>query len=242
MGPSSRGASSHRKGGVPRSLTEHQIVGAALDLTREVGLESLTMNALAERLGVGVMTLYSYFRGRGELLDAMAKRASIDLYDQHNDASDAPWDVELRTHYHAIRDSLKRHPALADLLFYRGQVLGAGPDRFDPITDHIQGHVRSMVDAGIDPALAVRAFIGISFFTLTSALREEDFKEATPFRSRVEELLASISNTTPPDQVADVRFGSDEQFETLLDLLLRGLKSTVNERGHVSKPQPRGRR
>ena len=40
------------------------------------GLDGLTMNALATRLGVGVMTIYSYYRGRDELLDAMADRAA----------------------------------------------------------------------------------------------------------------------------------------------------------------------
>ena len=111
--PSSRGSRSRRKGGVPRSLTQSQIVEAALELTRVNGLDGLTMNALATRLGVGVMTIYSYYRGRDELLDAMADRAAAELYDNHRDSIDQPWDVELRAHYRALRESLRSHPSLA---------------------------------------------------------------------------------------------------------------------------------
>ena len=80
---SSRARSTRRRGGLKRSLTEDQIVEAALGLTHELGLHRLTMAGLAERLGVGAMTPYSYFRSRDELLDAMARRA--ELYDGHVD-------------------------------------------------------------------------------------------------------------------------------------------------------------
>ena len=168
--PSSRGSRSRRKGGVPRSLTQSQIVEAALELTRVNGLDGLTMNALATRLGVGVMTIYSYYRGRDELLDAMADRAAAELYANHRDSIDQPWDVELRVHYRALRESLRSHPSLADLIFFRGQVLAANADQLDRIAEHMHGHIASMIHGGIEPTLAMRVFLGLSFFTLASAL------------------------------------------------------------------------
>jgi AcrR family transcriptional regulator len=227
---SSRGHSrAVRRGGAPRSLTEDQIVDVALAITRAEGLDGLTMTALADRLGVGVMTLYSYFRGRDELLDAMAHRAAVELYDHHEDITGATWDVELLVHYKAIRSSLKRHPALADLLFYRGQVLPAGGPEFDEIASHVRRHVEAMVAGGVAPASAVRAFLGLSMFTLASTLRDDDREAVSGNRERIDDLVKSVSATLPDSVGGDVRFGSDEQFEAMLAFVIRGIEATIGE-------------
>ena len=45
-----------------RSLSREEVAGAALELVDEVGLDGLSMRRLAQRVGVGTMTLYGYFR------------------------------------------------------------------------------------------------------------------------------------------------------------------------------------
>jgi AcrR family transcriptional regulator len=208
-----------------RSLTEDQIVEAALGLTHELGLDKMTMAGLAEQLGVGAMTLYSYFRSRDELLDAMARRAAVDLYDGHVDLDGESWDVELREHYQQVRENLKANPTLADLLFYRGQVL-AGTELSEDIAAHWRRHTDAMIVGGIESTVAVRALYGLSMFCFASALRVEDLRESTEYRQRIEETLTAIGRL-PQGSAPDVRFGSDEQFDTMLDLVLRGLKSTI---------------
>jgi AcrR family transcriptional regulator len=223
---SSPARSTRRRGGVKRSLTEDQIVEAALGLTHELSLDKLTMAGLAERLGVGAMTLYSYFRSRDELLDAMARRAAVELYDRHVDLDGASWDVELREHYHQIRENLKAHPTLADLLFYRGQVL-AGRELAEEIAAHWRRHIDAMISGGIESTLAVQALYGLSMLCFASALRVEDLTESTEYRQRIEETLTATGRL-PEGTAPDVRFGSDEQFDIMLDLVLRGLKSTID--------------
>ncbi|MEU9889053.1 TetR/AcrR family transcriptional regulator [Sphaerisporangium sp. NPDC051011] len=48
-----------------------RIVGAAIELADADGLAALTMRRVAERLGVGTMSLYTYVPGKAELLDLM---------------------------------------------------------------------------------------------------------------------------------------------------------------------------
>lgn len=219
-----------RRGGAPRSLTEDQIVDAALTITRGDGLDGLTMTALADRLGVGVMTLYSYFRGRDELLDAMAHRAAVDLYDHHDDIAGASWEVQLSVHYKSIRNSLKRHPTLADLLFYRSQVFPAGGPEFDEIVAHARRHVESMVAGGVAPETAVRAFLGLSLFTVASAVGEGDLRHgATEYRERIDAYMKSVGAGLPGDIEKRTWFGSDEQFEAMLDFVIRGVATTIGE-------------
>ena len=52
-------------------LSVDQIVAAAIELADAEGLEALSMRRVAERLGVGTMSLYTYVPGKAELLDVM---------------------------------------------------------------------------------------------------------------------------------------------------------------------------
>ena len=52
-------------------LTVDRIVAAAVELADAEGLAALSMRRVAERLGVGTMSLYTYVPGKAELLDVM---------------------------------------------------------------------------------------------------------------------------------------------------------------------------
>ena len=55
------------------ALTQEQVVGAAVDLLAEVGLEALTLRRLATELGVSAPTLYWHVRNKRKLLDHIAE-------------------------------------------------------------------------------------------------------------------------------------------------------------------------
>ncbi|WP_345430151.1 TetR/AcrR family transcriptional regulator [Actinoallomurus vinaceus] len=59
-----------RRGPKPR-LTIERITQAAIEVADEEGLGALAMRRVAERLGVGAMSLYTYVPGKAELLDLM---------------------------------------------------------------------------------------------------------------------------------------------------------------------------
>src|SRR5438552_1756105 len=56
-----------------RGLTRDRLVGAALELVNEDGLESLSMRALADRVDVKAASLYWHVRDRRELLELLAE-------------------------------------------------------------------------------------------------------------------------------------------------------------------------
>ncbi|MFF7944923.1 TetR/AcrR family transcriptional regulator [Nocardia gamkensis] len=231
MAPSSKAGRSGRRGGVARSLNTEQIVDAALAITREANLSGLTMNVLAERLGVGAMTLYSYFRSRDELLDAMGRQAAVELYEWQVDATDAPWQEGLRVHYQSIREGLKSRPALADLIFFRGELIPADAEHYAPIVAHMRRHIDAMVDGGVPAELAMRVFLGLSMFTVASVLREDDYTTAsTLYRRHFDDLVESVTGETDHDSDADARFGSDTEFTMMLDIFIEGIESTVKKR------------
>ncbi len=52
-------------------LSVDRIVRAAIELADRDGLEAVSMRRVADQLGVGTMSLYTYVPGKGELLDVM---------------------------------------------------------------------------------------------------------------------------------------------------------------------------
>ncbi|MCC2593940.1 TetR/AcrR family transcriptional regulator C-terminal domain-containing protein [Tessaracoccus sp. OS52] len=67
-------------GRVGRSgLTLEGVVAAGIGLADEVGIGQLTVRNVAQRLGVGAMTLYSYVPGKADLLDLMVDKVFAEV-------------------------------------------------------------------------------------------------------------------------------------------------------------------
>ncbi|VEI02433.1 Tetracyclin repressor, C-terminal all-alpha domain [Acidipropionibacterium jensenii] len=63
------------------SLTLDAIVEAAIAVATEAGIDKLSMRRIAERVGVGVMSLYQRVPGKGELIDLMVDHVNGGVYD-----------------------------------------------------------------------------------------------------------------------------------------------------------------
>ncbi|UQX04032.1 TetR/AcrR family transcriptional regulator [Streptomyces sp. RerS4] len=100
--------------GPRQGLTVDAVVTAALALADEEGLGALTMRALAKRLGVTPMTLYTYVPGKAELLDLMLDEAYARMRRQKPDPGES-WRRRVTRVAEDNRDLLRRHPWIADL-------------------------------------------------------------------------------------------------------------------------------
>src|SRR4051794_14245947 len=90
-------------------LSPEQVAAAALELLDRDGLDALSMRRLAERLGVGTMTLYGYFRNKDELLDAVVD-AAVD--EREPFSFEGTWQDQIRRLMRGSRRNLGRHPGL----------------------------------------------------------------------------------------------------------------------------------
>lgn len=97
---------------MPRAgLTPARVVAAAADLADEVGLDRLTLAALAQRLGVALPSLYKHVRG----LDAVQQRISALVTAELADVASAAVagrsrTAALRAMADAFRAYAHRHP------------------------------------------------------------------------------------------------------------------------------------
>ena len=112
-----------RARGRPPSLTRDGVVQAALRLTREVGLENLSMRALARELGVPPMTIYHYAPNRGYLhalvVDDILSEIRVPRTDEGN------WEDRLRKLLHDARRVFAQHPGVSAHLGDGGSAEGA---------------------------------------------------------------------------------------------------------------------
>ncbi|WP_405942425.1 TetR/AcrR family transcriptional regulator [Streptomyces sp. NBC_00207] len=104
--------------GPRQGLSVDAVVRAATALADEEGLAALTMRALARRLGVTPMTLYTYVPGKAELLDLMLDSAYGHM-DRRPVAPGEPWRVRVTRVADDNRDLFARHPWIADLAVTR---------------------------------------------------------------------------------------------------------------------------
>jgi AcrR family transcriptional regulator len=104
------------------SLTREEIIKEALALLEEHGPGALSMRRLADRLGVAPNTLYTYVRGKADLIDGLIDQVYADLTLQPDPTGD--WTQQLATLSQNIRDHLLAHPAVVP---YALQQPGLGP-------------------------------------------------------------------------------------------------------------------
>ena len=110
-------ASRTAKRGKPPTLTEEQIVDAALDIIRAEGLDGLSMRRLSRELGRSAMAPYWYVSDKRELLDLVARKLLSEVALPEPDSG--PWDERLRAVVTGIDARLHDHPGIATVMLER---------------------------------------------------------------------------------------------------------------------------
>ncbi len=109
------------RGPKPR-LDLDRIVMAAIEVADAEGLASFSMRRVAERLGVGTMSLYTYVPGKAELLDLMLDAAAAEPPPGPHQP-ECPWRDRLARIARENWDRYHRHPWLLEITMVR-PVLG----------------------------------------------------------------------------------------------------------------------
>ncbi|MET9606910.1 TetR/AcrR family transcriptional regulator C-terminal domain-containing protein [Streptomyces sp. NPDC006512] len=147
-------------------LDKRQAVDTALRLLNEVGLDGLTLRAIAKELDVQAPALYWHFKNKQELLDEMATEMYRRMAAGQQPSPDATWQERLTASGLGLR---------AALTGYRDGAKVYSGSRFTG-TEHavrMEEHLRAFVDAGFTPSQAVRALTTAYFFTLGFVAEEQ---------------------------------------------------------------------
>jgi AcrR family transcriptional regulator len=161
------------------ALTVERIVRAAVDLADGDGLGALSMRRIAERLGVGTMSLYTYVPGKGELIDLMVdsvvgERAPARSSGASGSSGPAPgpggapeaaspgWRASLERLAREGLASYERHPWLLQLAWNRPPL---GPN----VLDDEEATLAALSGSGLEPRELVAAATLVSNYTQGAA-------------------------------------------------------------------------
>jgi len=182
-------------------LSHEAITDAAVGLLEAEGADSLTMRLLAERLGVGTMTLYGYFRGKDELLEAIADRAARQVVDADVDSD---WKTRLRTLVLEVHRSHLAHPAVVELRLRR-PLLSRGA------LEVTERAMAILISAGFSPPEAARVYRLLFIFAFGFSAFGPPGRESESDVAR--EALAGL----PVDRYPILRAAVDEAAQAMSD-------------------------
>lgn len=159
--PTERGTSAHRPP-AREPLCRERIVGAALQIIDNEGVDALSMRRIAATLGVQAMSLYNHVGGKEDVLDGVTEYITTDM--QLSRRSGGGWEDGIRSVAYAFRRSSLRHPRACELVLTRQL---SSPEHSRPSTA-----LSVLLDHGFDEAAAVHALRLLIAFQVGSLLRE----------------------------------------------------------------------
>jgi AcrR family transcriptional regulator len=204
-------------------LNRERVFQAAVLLADERGLESLTMRALGEELGVEAMSLYYYVANKDELLDGMIDVVFSEI---ELPTTDVDWKTAMRRRAISTRKALARHRWAVGLLQSSTR---PGPANFR-LVNAVLGCLR---EAGFSVENAVHAYSAQDAYIYGFALQEKTLPVDTP--GELAEAAESIRRQFSADEyphlaetitehVTKSGYDFGDEFEFGLDLILDGLE------------------
>jgi AcrR family transcriptional regulator len=204
-------ASPSRPGPAPR-FTREQVFEAALRLV-ETDPDRFTMRALADELGIGVMTLYGYARSKEEIVEGAAIVAMRDI--RHEPDADEDWGETLRMGARELHEVCRRFPNLTKSVLWQGS---PAPGLFR-VRERMLG---ALLDAGFDEPTALSALGALMSYVVGFALAQASML-TTGLLDRIRELPEKeFPNLTGVEDYASHL--SDASFEYGLEAIIDGLR------------------
>jgi AcrR family transcriptional regulator len=141
------------------SINPEDIISGAFDLAKQVSIDNLSMPMLGKHLGVGVTSIYWYFRKKDDLLNAMTDRAlrKYVFATPYVEAKD--WRETLRNHARSMRETFMGNPILCDLILIRSAL---SPRAARLGVQEIEKAIAGLVEAGLSREEAFDTYSAMS--------------------------------------------------------------------------------
>jgi TetR/AcrR family tetracycline transcriptional repressor len=205
------------------SLTRERVVEAALELLDEVGLEALSVRALARKLGVQVGALYWHVAGKQDLLAAMTDRMMREL----RPAGELEeWGDLVTESAYRLRGVLLSHRDGAQVFV---STLGLTPN----VAESAEAVLKSLREAGFPLEAAAHAMNAVATFVIGFVLMEQSSQIETEDFQAVPDWMVTA---TDPDRFPNLaewmsmpHRSRDDVFAAQIRLIINGLRAEHKE-------------
>ena len=208
-------------------LTRERVLGAAIALADEGGLDELSMRKLAKSLGVEAMSLYNHIPNKEQLINGM-----VDLVFTEIDppSPEGEWKTEMRKRAISTRGALNRHPWAVGLM-------EAQPNPGEANLRLHEAVLACLREASFSIEMAIHAYSVQDAYIYGFALQERTLSHQT--REEWIELANRILRDYGPAldaypysaevqrHIAKHGFSHEEEFLYGLELILDGLEELL---------------
>lgn len=199
------------------ALTKKDIAQAGLKLLNRVGLEGLTVRAIADELGVKAPALYWHLKNKQELLDEVATEMFLTIPPPPPPSVGDPWTDRLLRQARDVRQMM---------LSYRdgAKVFSGTFFTDDPLPG--EGMIEEIVAAGYTPAQAVRVLSTVFSYTVGFTIEQQAVEPMPGQRDqRYEKAIERADRSVAFSAAVQAALGGnfDEQFEDGLRIVLLGV-------------------
>lgn len=228
--------------GPKHTLTTAQVIGTAIEIAdSDQDLATMSMRRVAESLGVGTMSLYTYVASRHELVEAMLDTVYGEAVQQLGEQGDTAWPDGLRQVAQASWDLYMSHPWVLQVFTGRPPLgphtiakyerelsvidgIGLTDVEMDAIITLVHTHVEGVARRRIEAYRAVRR-TGISdeqwWQTVRPAIAEVFDPSQFPVAARVGQAAG---------QTHQAAHNPEHAYAFGLDRLLQGVEVLIKER------------
>jgi AcrR family transcriptional regulator len=174
------------------SLSAEDIIKGAFEVAEGISLDKLSMPGLARHLGVGVTSIYWYFRKKEELLNAMTDVA-VERFVRALPAltPGKTWQQALREHFAARRQIYGADATMADLMLIRTTTYSREAGR--RLFESEEALLALLIEQGFTPDNALHVYNAISVYTRGNIIHDRILRLAnTPtLDSRSQRVISS---------------------------------------------------
>ncbi len=213
----------------PRTLSRGAIVDAAVRVLDAEGLGAVTMRRVADELGTGPASLYAHVADKDEMVAAVLDRV-ISEVEIPDPIDPERWQEQLKELARSVRRTFAQHRDIARAS------LGNIPTGEGALPG-MDAMVGILLAGGVSPVVAGLSVDILALYFTASAFEEslETFpvgeQEKQAFHEELRQFFAALPADRFPHLVGmagPLTSGDgDERFEFGLDLLVRGIASTV---------------
>ncbi|GAY14360.1 TetR/AcrR family transcriptional regulator [Mycobacterium sp. shizuoka-1] len=226
------------------SINPDDIIAGAFELAEQVSIDNLSMPLLGKHLGVGVTSIYWYFRKKDELLNAMTDRALRQYVFATPYVEAADWRETLANHARAMRKTFMGNPILCDLILIRSAL---SPRAVRAGEQEVEKAIASLVEAGLSAEDAFDTYSAVSVHVRGSVVLQRLYQKNRASDSDghlLEDAIVGNAQSTPllarvSGEGHRIGAADDRNFEYGLECILDHAAALIEE---GKKPAAKGRR
>lgn len=215
------------------TVSEARVLEASWELLSQDGLEKFSMRKLADLIGIQAPSIYWYFKSKQLLFQAMANQVAREIMSSIHPQGD--WKEQLHHYAGTMREQLRIYPCSAQLLM---RTLPLESDYLQLLDQFLQ----PIEPLPLTDKEKLNYVVCIINYVLCHELDEYERQQvAEGMGIEDEQLLEDWAiqafDQIPQEKVSIIRrmyinglfgeVGTDEMFESGLDILLRGIEQKV---------------